>query len=150
MLLRCLIRPSLRDEKQRSFLFSRADLLNRTDPDDQFTVTSSSGIRDRDTRVAEIVTRELEWAKPDKWAYVQTRELWSPKGERQVHPGHFWMLKFGKVPGSKSCVQKEFELGDRKCEEYKGLRFRHFCLRAVILDYLLIGFLRATETLRKN
>ena len=32
MLLRCLIRPSLRHEKQRSFLFSRVDLLNRTDP----------------------------------------------------------------------------------------------------------------------
>ena len=32
-LLRCLIRPSLRhDEKHRSFLFSRVDLLNRTDP----------------------------------------------------------------------------------------------------------------------
>ena len=31
-LLRCLIRPSLRHEKQRSFLFSRVDLLNRTDP----------------------------------------------------------------------------------------------------------------------
>ena len=26
--------PSLRHEKQRSFLFSRADLLNRTDPDE--------------------------------------------------------------------------------------------------------------------
>ncbi len=33
-LLRCLIRPSLRHEKQRSFLFSRLDLLNRTDPDE--------------------------------------------------------------------------------------------------------------------
>jgi hypothetical protein len=32
LLLRCLIRPSLRHEKQRSFLFSRVDLLNRTDP----------------------------------------------------------------------------------------------------------------------
>ena len=31
-LLRCLIRPSLRHEKHRSFLFSRLDLLNRTDP----------------------------------------------------------------------------------------------------------------------
>ena len=31
-LLRCLIRPSLRHEKRRSFLFSRLDLLNRTDP----------------------------------------------------------------------------------------------------------------------
>jgi hypothetical protein len=34
LLLRCLIRPSLRHEKQRSFLFNRVDLLNRTDPDE--------------------------------------------------------------------------------------------------------------------
>jgi hypothetical protein len=32
--LRCLIRPSLRHEKDRSFLFSRLDLLKRTDPDE--------------------------------------------------------------------------------------------------------------------
>jgi hypothetical protein len=32
MLLRCLIRPSLRHEKYRSFLFIRVDLLNTTDP----------------------------------------------------------------------------------------------------------------------
>ena len=31
-LLRCLIRPSLRHEKHRSFLFNRVDLVNRTDP----------------------------------------------------------------------------------------------------------------------
>jgi len=31
-LLRCLIRPSLRYEKHRSFLFRRVDLLNRPDP----------------------------------------------------------------------------------------------------------------------
>ena len=30
-LLRCLIRPSLRHKKHRSFLFNRVDLLNRTD-----------------------------------------------------------------------------------------------------------------------
>ena len=46
---------------------------------DQFDLTASAGIRDRDTRVAEIVVRELEKAKPDKWGYVQVRELWSPK-----------------------------------------------------------------------
>ncbi len=33
-LLRCLISPSPRHEKHRSFLFSRLDLLNRTDPDE--------------------------------------------------------------------------------------------------------------------
>ncbi len=40
-----------------------------------------------------------------------------------MRPGHFWLLKFGKVPGSNSCVEKKFELGTRKYEEYKGLRF---------------------------
>jgi hypothetical protein len=29
--------------------------------------------------------------------------------ERQVRPGHFWLLKFGKVPASNSCVEKEFK-----------------------------------------
>ncbi len=32
--LRCLLRPSLSYEKHRSFLFSRLELLNRTDPDE--------------------------------------------------------------------------------------------------------------------
>jgi hypothetical protein len=35
--------------------------------EDEFTVTTSSGIRDRDVWVVEIVVRELEKAKPDKW-----------------------------------------------------------------------------------
>ena len=91
--------------------------------EDEFTVTASSGIRNRDVRVAEIVVRELEKAKPDKWGCVQARELWSPQEERQVRPGHFWLLKFGKVPGSNSCVEKKFKLGTRKYEEYKGVRF---------------------------
>jgi hypothetical protein len=69
------------------------------------------------------VSRELEKAKPDKWGCVQTRELWSPQEERQVRPGHFWLLKFGKIPGSNSCVEKEFKLGTRQYEEYKGVRF---------------------------
>ncbi len=37
----------------------------------EFTVTTSPGIRNCDVRVAEIVARELEKAKPDKWGYVQ-------------------------------------------------------------------------------
>jgi hypothetical protein len=56
--------------------------------EDEFTVTTSSGIRNRDVRVAEIV-----------------------------------VMKFGKVPGSNSCVEKQFKLGTRKYEEYKGVRF---------------------------
>jgi hypothetical protein len=46
--------------------------------DEEFTVTASSGIRNRDVRVVEIVVRELEKAKPDKWGCVQAREFWSP------------------------------------------------------------------------
>ncbi len=45
----------------------------------QFTVTASSGIRDREARVAEIVPKDLENVKPDKWGCVQARELWSPQ-----------------------------------------------------------------------
>jgi hypothetical protein len=37
--------------------------------------------------------------------------------------GHFWLLKFGKVPGSNSCVEKKFKLGTRQYEEYKGVHF---------------------------
>jgi hypothetical protein len=90
--------------------------------EDEFTVTTSSGIRNRYVRVAEIVVRELEKTQPDRWGCVQVRELWSPQEERQVRPGHFWLLKFGKVPGSKSCVEKKFKLGTRKYEEYKDVR----------------------------
>ena len=54
--------------------------------ENEFTVTSSSGIRNRDVRVAEIVERELEKDKPDKWGYVQVHEFWSPQEERQVRP----------------------------------------------------------------
>ena len=88
--------------------------------EDEFTVTASSGIRDRDARVAEIVARELEKTKPDKWGCVQSHELWSPQEES---PGHFLSLKFGKVAGSNSCVEKKFKFGARKYEEYKGVRF---------------------------
>ena len=91
--------------------------------EDQFTVTESSGIRDRDTRVDEIVSREIEKTKPDKWGFVQVHDLWLPKEERQVRPGHFWLLKFGKVPGTMSCAEKVFKVVSRKYEEYKGVRF---------------------------
>ena len=59
----------------------QADLLDR----DEFTFTSSPGIRNRDVRVAEIVARELVKAKPDKWGCVQARELWSPQEERSEY-----------------------------------------------------------------
>ncbi len=50
------------------FETSAKDVQNWTE--DEFTVTVSPGIRNRDVRVAEIVTRELEKTKPDKWRFV--------------------------------------------------------------------------------
>ncbi len=35
------------------------------------------------------------------------------------------MLMFGKVAGIDICVEKEFILGPRKFEEYKGSRFHN-------------------------
>jgi hypothetical protein len=32
-------------------------------------------------------------------------------------------LKFDKVPGSNTFIEKKFKLGTRKYEEYKGVRF---------------------------
>ncbi len=71
----------------------------------------------------EIVVRQPQKAKPGKWGCEQSLELWSSKEETHVRPGHHWMLKFGKVPGSDNYVEKEFILVPRKFEEYKGCRF---------------------------
>ena len=48
----------------------------------------------------------------------------STKEETHVCPGHKWILRFGNVVGSTSCVEKKFKLAPHKYEEYKGLRFR--------------------------
>ncbi len=40
-----------------------------------------------------------------------------------MRSGHFWLLKFAKVPGSNSCVEKKFKLVTRQYEEYKDVRF---------------------------
>ncbi len=89
----------------------------------QFTVTTKSWIRNREKRVSEIVVRELKRAKPGEWGCVQAREEWSTEEETHRCPGHFWICKFGTVPGIMSCVEKKFELQDHKWEEYRGTRF---------------------------
>ena len=54
--------------------------------------------------------RELTRAQPGAWGCVQVREVWSTEEEAHMRPGHFWICKFGTVPGSMSCVEKKFEL----------------------------------------
>ena len=73
---------------------------------DEFIVTSS-GIRDREERVAEIVARGRQRAKPGNWGCVQAREFWPMKEETHMRPRHNWLMKFGNVPGRMSCVEKE-------------------------------------------
>ena len=37
-------------------------------------------------------------------------------------PRHFWICKFGTVPGNMSYTEKKFESQDHKWEEYQVLR----------------------------
>ncbi len=92
--------------------------------EDQFTVTSSSGIWIHKKRLSDIVVRELKRAKPGVWEYIQDREVWSTEEETSIRSGHFWICKFGTVPDRMTCVEKKFELQGRKCrwEEYKGFQ----------------------------
>jgi hypothetical protein len=86
---------------------------------------SSAGIRNHEKSVADIVVRKLKRTKPGAWGYIQPREVWSTEEEANMWSGHFWICKFGTVPGSMTCVEKKFELQGRKCkwEEYKGTRY---------------------------
>jgi hypothetical protein len=48
-----------------------------------------------------------------------------------MRPVHFWICKFGTVPGSMTCVERKFELKGLKCkwEEYKGISCKKNFLR---------------------
>ena len=59
----------------------------------------------------------------DTWWCVQVREVWSTEEEAHIRPGHFWISKFGTVPGSMRCVEEKFEIQSRKWEQYKGTRY---------------------------
>ncbi len=84
--------------------------------EDQFTVTSSAGIRKREKKVADIVVRDLKRTKPGVWGWIQDREVWSSEEEANIRSGHFWMSKIGTFPGSMTCVERKFEFQDRKCK----------------------------------
>jgi hypothetical protein len=73
------------------------------------------------------VVRELKRAKPVAWVCIQAPEVWSTEEEANMRPGHFWICKLGKFPGSMTCVERKFEFQGSKCkwEEYKGTRYSH-------------------------
>jgi hypothetical protein len=76
-------------------------------------------------QVVRVVVRELKRAKPGVWGCIQAREVWSSEEETNMWPGHFWICKLGTFPGSMTCVERKFELQNRKCkwEEYKDTRY---------------------------
>ena len=53
--------------------------------------------------------REIKRAKPDACGTYRL-EVWSTEEQTNMRPGHFWICKFGKVPGGMCCVEKKFEL----------------------------------------
>ena len=86
--------------------------------EDQFTFTSSAGIRNCEERVADIVVRELKRAKPGVWGCIQTREVWSSEEETNMRPGHFWICKLGTFPGSMTL--------HRVADDVSGLTFQEW------------------------
>jgi hypothetical protein len=94
--------------------------------EDQFTVTSSTGILESREKGSRYCCEGAE--KGQTWrvgVHTETREVWSTEEEANMWSGHFWICKLGTFPGSMTWVERKFELQDRKCkwEEYKGTRY---------------------------
>ena len=56
--------------------------------EEQFTVLPGQGIKQRDVRVPEWVTKTLPLVKPGVWGFVQTRAQSSTEEDAHVRPGH--------------------------------------------------------------
>ena len=80
------------------------------------------GIKNREARVAEWVTKVLPLVKPGVWGCVQTRAQWSTEEDAHMRPGHHWLCEFGDAGNGTSC-EKEFNLSHRTWEDYRGTRF---------------------------
>ena len=80
------------------------------------------GIKNREARVAEWVAKALPLVKPGVWGCVQVRAQWSTEEDAHMRPGHHWLCEFGDAGNGTSC-ERQFNLGHRKCEDYRGTRF---------------------------
>jgi hypothetical protein len=90
--------------------------------EEQFTVLPFQGIEQRKKRVAEWVAKALPSVKPGVWGCVQARTQWSTEEDAHMRPGHHWLCEFGDAGNGTSC-ERQFNLGHRKCEDYRGTRF---------------------------
>jgi hypothetical protein len=85
-------------------------------------VLPGQGIKNRETRVAEWVTKALPLVKAGVWGCVQARAQWSTEEDTHMRPGHHWLCEFGDAGNGTSC-ERQFNLDHRRCEDYRGTRF---------------------------
>jgi hypothetical protein len=71
---------------------------------------------------AEWVAKALPSVKPGVWGCVQARTQWSTEEDAHMRPGHHWLCEFGDAGNGTSC-ERQFNLGHRQCEDYRGTRF---------------------------
>jgi hypothetical protein len=90
--------------------------------EEQFTVLPFQGIEQRKKQVAEWVAKDLTSVKPGVWGCVKARTKWSTEEDVHMRPGHHWLCEFGDAGNGTSC-ERQFNLGHRQCEDYRGTRF---------------------------
>ena len=71
--------------------------------EDQFTVLPQQGIKLREKRVAEWVSKALPLAKSAVWGCVQARAPWSTEEDAFIRPEHHWLCEFGDAGNGTSC-----------------------------------------------
>jgi hypothetical protein len=103
--------------------------------EEQFTVLPFQGIEQRKKRVAEWVAKALPSVKPGVWGCVQARTQWSTEEDAHMRPGHHWLCEFGDAGNGTSC-ERQFNLGHRQCEDYRGTRFYNTDSALVIKRWL--------------
>ena len=90
--------------------------------EEQFTVLSGQGIKQREKRVTEWVVKTFPLVKFGVWGCVQVRSQWSTEEDAFMRPGHHWLCEFGDAGNDTSCV-KQFNLEHHKWEDYRVTLF---------------------------
>ncbi len=69
-----------------------------------------------------VVAKALPSVKPGVWGCVQAQAQWSTEEDAHMRPGHHRVCEFGDTGNGTSC-ERQFNLGHRQYEDYRGTRF---------------------------